>query len=251
MHTDAGTAGPLVGSLAGWSAANPGPVQMIVAPPFPFLGDAVQRAAQAGSGEAAILVAAQNCHQEAQGAFTGEVSVHMLKSLGVDACIVGHSERRQYYGETDALVEQKIGALIRHGLTPIYCCGERQQEREQGRHFEVVAGQLHAALGRLAPADLSKVIVAYEPVWAIGTGLTATPAQAQEMHAFIRGELQKIGGPVAADISILYGGSCKPSNAEGLFAGPDIDGGLIGGASLSADDFTELVRIAQRVKSGA
>lgn len=249
MNTDAGSAASLMQGLAEWSKENPGHVTMIVAPPFPFLAEAVKMAARAAQGqETPIVVAAQNCHQEEHGAFTGEVGVPMLKSLGVRACIVGHSERRQYYGETDAVVSLKVRTLLGHDLIPIYCCGEKREEREAGRHFEVVSAQVHGALGQLGTSDLAKVVVAYEPVWAIGTGLTATPEQAQEMHDHIRGELRKIGGEVAAEIPILYGGSCKPSNAEGLFAGRDIDGGLIGGASLSVEDFTGLLRIAQRIK---
>lgn len=252
MHTDAASAAELVESLASWSTSGPGPVEMIVAPPFPFLADVVKRIAggHQGGTQATITVAAQNCHEAEQGAYTGDVSVPMLRSVGVGACIVGHSERRQYHGETDEAVGRKVVALLKHGLTPIYCCGERLEEREEGRHFEVVAAQVREALGRLDGAGLEKVVVAYEPVWAIGTGLTATPDQAQEMHAFIRGELGKIGGDRAQHVPILYGGSCKPSNAEGLFAGADIDGGLIGGASLSADDFIALVRIAKQVKAG-
>ncbi|MFT3885921.1 MAG: triose-phosphate isomerase [Flavobacteriales bacterium] len=192
-----------------------------------------------------IRVAAQNCHEASHGAFTGEVSVGMLASVGATACIVGHSERRQYYGETDQAVGRKIAALLGHGLLPIYCCGEVRAEREEGRHFDVVATQLHTALGTLDKSDIGRIVVAYEPVWAIGTGLTATAEQAQEMHAFIRAELRKLAGDHAHGIPILYGGSCKPDNAADLFAGADVNGGLIGGASLLADQFTALVGIAQ------
>lgn len=253
MHTDATEAGNLMQALAEWADAHGGPVQMIVAPPFPFLAAAVERArkARAGKGGAALMVAAQNCHQEAHGAYTGEVSVPMLRSLGVQACIVGHSERRAHYGETDEAVGHKIAMLLEHGLLPVYCCGERRDEREAGRHRDVVATQLHSALAMLPPADVARIVVAYEPVWAIGTGLTATPAQAQEMHAFIREELRAIAGEEAAAIPLLYGGSCKPDNAAGLFAQPDINGGLIGGASLEAAQFLEIVRIAARKKHPA
>lgn len=245
MHTDAGEAGVLMDALADWSVAHPGDVQLIVAPPYPFLAMAVKQARKAG----AIVIAAQNCHQEEQGAYTGEVSVPMLKSLGVRACIVGHSERREYYGETDAVAGRKIKLLLKHGLQPVYCCGERREEREEGRFREVVSTQLHSALGTLTAEEAGKLIVAYEPVWAIGTGLTATPEQAQEMHAFIRAELRSLAGGVAGDIPILYGGSCKPENAEGIFAGTDINGGLIGGAALDAEKFTQLVLIAERAKA--
>ena len=193
-------------------------------------------------------MAAQNCHEAEQGAFTGEVSVPMLRSIGVQACIVGHSERRQYYGETDEVVGRKVKMLLQHGLLPIYCCGEQLAEREEGRFRDVVATQLHTALATLTPEEIGRIVVAYEPVWAIGTGLTASPEQAQEMHAFIRSELHKLAGDVASQIPILYGGSCKPDNAAGLFTGPDINGGLIGGAALVADQFTALARIADEVK---
>ncbi|MCB0758310.1 MAG: triose-phosphate isomerase [Flavobacteriales bacterium] len=253
MHTDLDEARKLMEALAGWSKAGRSDVQMIVAPPYPFLATAVDRAsASAGTGRnSSIIIAAQNCHEEEQGAFTGEVSVRMLKSLGVDACIVGHSERRQYYGETDTIVGRKVALLLKHGLQPIYCCGERREEREDGRYRDVVSAQLHEALGALTPGEVAKVIVAYEPVWAIGTGLTATPEQAQEVHGFIRGELRLLAGEAASAIPILYGGSCKPENAAGIFAGSDINGGLIGGAALVADSFIDLMRIAQQVKSSS
>lgn len=250
MHTDATEAGNLMEALVNWSGAYPGDVQMIVAPPYPFLAAAVEQVKKAVK-PSSILIAAQNCHQEESGAFTGEVSVPMLKSLGVEACIVGHSERRQYYGETDEVVGRKVALLLKHGLQPIYCCGERREEREDGRYRDVVSTQLHTALGTLSAEQISKVIVAYEPVWAIGTGLTATPEQAQEVHAFIRSELQGLAGDAAAGIPILYGGSCKPENAAGIFAGSDINGGLIGGAALEAEKFIELMRIAENVKTTA
>jgi triosephosphate isomerase len=246
MNTDAEGAAKLMNDLLEWHAAHTGAVRMIVAPPFPFLAMAVERAK--GSG---VLIAAQNCHQQEEGAFTGEVAAPMLRSLGVQACIVGHSERRAYFGETDELVGAKARMLLQHGLMPIVCCGERQEERTSGRFKEVVAAQLRGALSGLARDAWERIIIAYEPVWAIGTGLTATPAQAQEVHAFIRAELAALAGPGAAAVPILYGGSCKPDNAEGLFSQPDINGGLIGGASLKAAPFTELVRIAETVKGRA
>ena len=250
MHTDADEAGNLLAALVGWAGSHPGKVEIIVAPPFPFLSAAIARISGAGKGSSGrpIVIAAQNCHQEEHGAFTGEVSVPMLKSLGVGACIVGHSERREYFGETDAVIGKKVALLLKHGLQPIYCCGERREEREGGSFLDVVSTQLHGALGALSQENIGKLIVAYEPVWAIGTGLTATPEQAQEMHAFIRSELRKLAGDAATEIPILYGGSCKPENAAGLFAGVDINGGLIGGAALVADKFTELIRIAEEVK---
>ncbi len=245
MHTDVVGAEALMDAIAAWSLAHPGHVSMIVAPPFPFLAMAVMKAAQSGG----IIIAAQNCHQEEQGAFTGEVSASMLKSIGVKACIVGHSERREYYGETDDVVGRKIKVLLAHGLRPIYCCGERQQEREAGQHKAVVAAQLRAAMVHVSQEEVGKVIIAYEPVWAIGTGLTATPEQAQEMHAFIRAELSLLFGSRAMDMPILYGGSCKPANAAGIFACGDINGGLIGGASVVAESFIELACIAGDAKS--
>jgi triosephosphate isomerase len=168
----------------------------------------------------------------------------MLASIGVTASLVGHSERRQYFGETDALVAQKIEALLAAGITPIYCCGEQKEERLAGRHFEVVTTQLKEALGGFDPDPLRKVVVAYEPVWAIGTGLTASAQQAQEMHAHIRDLLRTHGDAVAETVPVLYGGSCKPDNAAELFAGPDVNGGLIGGAALDADQFLSIIRQA-------
>lgn len=211
-------------------------VKVILAPPFPFLSDAVS-----GVGTSAVEVAAQNCHHEENGAFTGEVSVAMLHSFGATYCIVGHSERRQYFGETDTLINQKIQRLLSHGIVPIYCCGELLHEREEGRHFTVVEEQIQAALQGFHKDDLKKVIIAYEPVWAIGTGVTATPEQAQEMHRFIREKLAQVLQDEAQQVSILYGGSVKPDNAKELFAQKDIDGGLIGGASLNAPDFLEII----------
>ncbi len=253
MHTDAQSAAALAEQVAGRSAQEAGHVQVVLAPPFPFLAEAVKRAraADQGNGRQRVIIAAQNCHGEEQGAYTGEVGVPMLRSIGVGACIVGHSERRQYYAETDAAVGRKVVRLLEHGLMPIYCCGEGREDREAGRHREVVALQLRTALGAIPGHGLAKVVVAYEPVWAIGTGLTATPAQAQEMHAFIRAELRAFAGEAATDIPILYGGSCKPDNAAGIFACPDINGGLIGGASLAADPFMELVRMARQAQSPA
>ncbi|MBK7271263.1 MAG: triose-phosphate isomerase [Flavobacteriales bacterium] len=240
MHKDRAEAETLIDALAE-QVGNTERVEVIIAPPFPFLALAVEHLRDAHIG-----VAAQNCHEALHGAFTGEVSAVMLKSIGVSAAIVGHSERRQYYGETDAAVSKKIIALLHVGMMPIYCCGELRVDREKGTHFEVVRMQMNEALGPISPADLAKVVVAYEPVWAIGTGLTATPQQAQEMHAFIRQELRTLAGEVAAAIPILYGGSMKPDNAKEILAGADVNGGLIGGASLDAGQFTELVRIAAR-----
>lgn len=185
-----------------------------------------------------IKLAAQNCHQEESGAYTGEISAAMLKSCGVDYVILGHSERREYFGESDELIAQKIDIVLKHGLQPIYCCGEKLEVREAGKHEELVGEQVKTALFHLTREQMKQVVVAYEPVWAIGTGKTATPQQAQEMHRFIRGLLRKkFGQEVAGGTSILYGGSVKPDNANELFSQPDVDGGLVGGASLKAGDF--------------
>lgn len=239
MNKDRDEAAALTAALK--ELTLPQGVEVIVAPAFPFLAMAVDQL----SGSS-ILVAAQDCHEKSHGAYTGAVSVPMLKSIGVKACIVGHSERRQYFGETDKVVGLKIGALLEHGLTPIYCCGESQEERVSGKHFDVVTNQVKVALGALSSEQLSRVVIAYEPVWAIGTGLTATSAQAQEMHAHIRGLLSAHGADLASRVPILYGGSCKPDNAAELFANRDVNGGLIGGASLDATQFGELIRLAGR-----
>ncbi|MCR9102839.1 MAG: triose-phosphate isomerase [bacterium] len=189
-----------------------------------------------------LKLAAQNCHQEESGAYTGEVSASMLKSCGVEYVILGHSERREYFGETDELIAKKIDAVLGQGMEPIYCCGEKLDVRESGKQNELVAGQVKTALFHLSAEDIQKVVIAYEPVWAIGTGKTASPAQAQEMHAHIRSLIRdQYGAEIADSITILYGGSVKPGNAKELFANPDVDGGLIGGASLKAADFNAIV----------
>lgn len=189
-----------------------------------------------------IGIAAQNCADKASGAYTGEVSAAMVKSTGAEYVILGHSERRTYYGETDAILKEKTDLALANGLTPIFCIGEVLEEREANKHFDVVKSQIENALFHLPAADFGKIILAYEPVWAIGTGKTASSAQAQEIHAFIRKTIaDKYGKAVADNTSILYGGSCKASNAKELFAQPDVDGGLIGGASLKAEDFYGII----------
>ena len=239
MHKDRSAASDLMRQVVEGAEQWPSSVDVIIAPPFPFLQDAVDQV----RGTPAII-AAQNCHEADQGAYTGEVSVPMLGSIGVGACIVGHSERRQYFGETDMAVGRKIAALLRANLLPIYCCGEVLAERQEGRHFEVVGAQLSEAFAGLDAGALARIVIAYEPVWAIGTGLTASPGQAQEMHAFIRAQLHQRIGESARLVPLLYGGSCKPDNAAGLFAQPDIDGGLIGGAALAAASFSTLIALA-------
>ncbi len=207
--------------------------QLIVCPPFPYL-----EMTSDYSDDSYFMVGAQNVSDQEVGAYTGEVSAAMLESLEIDYCIVGHSERRAYYHETNEIVARKVDQLLKHGLKPIVCCGEVLEEREANKQFEVVKQQITEGLFHLTPEQFGEIIVAYEPVWAIGTGKTATPEQAQEMHAFIRSLIaEKYGNEVAEETSILYGGSCKPSNAKELFANKDVDGGLIGGASLKADDF--------------
>lgn len=190
-----------------------------------------------------VKIGAQNCHQKESGAFTGEISAKMIKSIGCEYVIVGHSERRQYFAESDALLADKTNIALANQLTPIFCIGETLDERNNGNFFEILKGQLENGLFHLSPEDFTKVVIAYEPVWAIGTGLTATAEQAQEVHEFIRAEVAgKYGEDAAEETSILYGGSCTPKNAPELFAQKDIDGGLIGGASLKSRDFADIVK---------
>ncbi len=189
-----------------------------------------------------IGLAAQNCADKESGAYTGEVSAAMVASTGAKYVILGHSERRSYYGETSAILKDKVALALANGLTPIFCIGEVLEEREAGKHFEVVKAQIEEALFGFSAEDFSKLILAYEPVWAIGTGKTATAEQAEEIHAVIREFIaSKYGEEVAENTSILYGGSCKASNAKELFAKPNVDGGLIGGASLKVEDFMGIV----------
>lgn len=189
-----------------------------------------------------IGVGAENCADKVSGAFTGEVSAAMVASTGAQYVILGHSERRAYYHETAEILKEKVQLALANGLTPIFCIGEVKEERLEERQNEVVRAQIEGSLFDLSTEDFSKIILAYEPVWAIGTGLTATPEQAQDMHAFIRSVVAaKWGAEVADNTSILYGGSCKPSNAKELFANPDVDGGLIGGAALKAADFKGII----------
>ena len=217
--------------------AAPCPVEVVVCPPAIDLPAVTEelKGSQIGVG-------AQNMHNEPKGAFTGEISAAMLLDLGVKYTILGHSERRTYFADTDATVNAKTKAALAAGLTPIVCVGETLKEREEGRTEAVVVGQVRGSLADLG-ADLAKVVIAYEPVWAIGTGLTATPAQAQEVHAIIRRTLAEMSDAATAEtIRIQYGGSMKPENAAELMAQPDIDGGLIGGAALKADSFLAIVK---------
>ncbi|HBN04031.1 MAG TPA: triose-phosphate isomerase [Bacteroidetes bacterium] len=211
-------------------------VTSIIAPPFTHLSTFKTMLSHTN-----IALAAQNCHQQDEGAFTGEVSVKMLKNVGVEYIILGHSERREYFQEDSLAISFKVNNVLKHGLKPIYCCGETLAQRQEGEHFETIRLQIEQGLFQLNEIELLNCIIAYEPVWAIGTGETASPDQAQEMHAFIRNTVaQQYGEITANSISIVYGGSVKPSNANELFACSDIDGGLIGGASLDADSFIAL-----------
>ena len=211
--------------------------EIIVAPTFVNL----QTAVTISEGNN-ITVAAQNMHQAEGGAFTGEISASMLTDIGVNTVILGHSERRAYFHETDALLANKVDTALKHKMRVIFCFGEELKDRQINNHFNVVEYQLRDALFHLEKSDWSNIILAYEPVWAIGTGETASPEQAQEMHAFIRSLVDKVfGSDVAENVSILYGGSVKPENAKEIFSKKDVDGGLIGGAALKADDFLAIV----------
>jgi len=226
---------------AGLAQASGGKVQVAVAPPFTAL-----HAVAGALGGTGLEIAAQDVHWEAQGAFTGEVSAAMLAEAGCRHGIVGHSERRQLFGETDESVRKKVGALLGANLLPIVCVGETLAEREAGKTLAVVERQVRGALAGIPPAALAALTVAYEPVWAIGTGKTATSAQAQEVHAAIRKILRELGGDAADAIRIQYGGSVKPDNAAELLSQPDVDGALVGGASLKAGDFLAIVKGALR-----
>jgi len=213
-------------------------VTKIIAPPFPYIYE-FYHATKVSQN---IAIAAQNCSYEESGAYTGEVSVAMLKSVGASHIIIGHSERRAYFNETSELLKKKVDITLKHGLTPIFCVGETAGKRQSDQYFQVVESQITESLFHLNAVDIGKIIIAYEPVWAIGTGLTATSAQAQEMHHHIRSLIEKkYGKETAADLSILYGGSCNGKNAAELFACPDVDGGLIGGAALKAQEFTDII----------
>ena len=207
-------------------------VSLIVCPPFTHLSSVIETLK--GSN---VEVGAQDCASEAKGAYTGEVAASMIAALGCKYVILGHSERRQYYGETSETLNKKMAQAYANNLTPIYCVGENLEEREAERHFDVVKSQIEEVVFNLSEEQFRNLVIAYEPVWAIGTGKTATADQAQEIHAYIREVLRSKFGAAAEECAILYGGSCKPSNAGEIFAKADVDGGLIGGAALVADDF--------------
>ena len=203
----------------------------------------IHLATVAGVVEGSVIgLGAENCADKEKGAYTGEVSAVQVKSTGAQYVILGHSERRAYYGETAEILKEKVNLALANGLKVIFCIGEVLEEREAGKQNEVVGAQLAGSLYELTAEQMGNVILAYEPVWAIGTGKTATSEQAQDMHAFIRGEIKKqFGAEVAENTSILYGGSCKPSNAKDIFSKPDVDGGLIGGAALKCEDFKGII----------
>lgn len=211
--------------------------EVMVAPTFVNLSQAVT-----ATQDSKIEVIAQNMHDALSGAFTGEISGDMLKSIGIQTVILGHSERRAYFGETDAILAKKVASALEQNLRIVFCFGEELEDRKTGNHFAVVKSQLSNALFSLAPSAWKHIVLAYEPVWAIGTGETASPEQAQEMHAFIRTTItEAFDATIAQNVSILYGGSVKPGNAVEIFGKPDVDGGLIGGAALVADDFSAII----------
>ena len=231
-------ANDLVAGLKGKTLSN---TRVIVAPTYVNLVSVNE--VVAGS---VVEVAAQNMHQAKSGAYTGEISAEMLTSIGLKSVILGHSERREYFGETDALLAEKVNAALANGLEVIFCFGEVLEDRKSGNHFAVVESQISNAIFHLEAASWKNIVLAYEPVWAIGTGETATAEQAQEMHAFIRKIVaDKYDAALAQEVSILYGGSCKPGNAKEIFSKEDVDGGLIGGAALQAADFIAIIEAIQ------
>lgn len=236
MHNNAEETEDLLNELIGKIPTDTA-TRVIVAPTFVNLASAVEHLEFTN-----IEVAAQNMHQAKSGAYTGEVSADMLKSIGVNTVILGHSERRSYFNETNSMIAFKTDAALLNNMEVIFCFGEELKDRQSDNHFNIVENQLRDGLFHLADAAWESIILAYEPVWAIGTGETASPDQAQEMHAFIRETIRKkFGSDIAENVSILYGGSVKPDNAREIFSKPDVDGGLIGGAALKADDFTAIV----------
>lgn len=222
--------------LEALSSMELGACEVVVCPSFPFLPLAQSKLS------APIKLGAQNVHHAAEGAFTGEVNAQMLTDFGVSYCIVGHSERREYFAETDSLIAEKVKALVSGNINAIYCCGEKLDVRQNNSHLSYVENQIRTCFSMFDATQIQNIVIAYEPVWAIGTGMTATPAQAEEMHAHIRKVWADLFGKAAAEsLSILYGGSCKADNAETIFAMPNVDGGLIGGASLKIEEFKVIV----------
>lgn len=224
-------------SLENWSLQT----TVVLCPPSLYLELATDHA-----DESSFLCGAQNCSEYSNGAFTGEISASMIADIGVDFCIVGHSERRKYFGETNSIIAQKVDRVLENMMIPVVCCGETIEERESAHHFHIVEKQIKESLFHLSNEQFERVVIAYEPVWAIGTGLTATPQQAEEMHAFIRSLIEnKYGTETAFNLHILYGGSCNAKNALELFSQPNIDGGLIGGASLDVKGFIDIIEAAE------
>ena len=224
---------------------SPVKTKVIIAPPYLML----EKAQSLLEGKDGFALAAQNCHHHENGAFTGEISCSMLKSININFSIIGHSERRTYNGETNSIIKNKIDQAIENQIKPIFCCGENLEERKGSKHFDVIEAQLNNGIFHLEKNDFLNIIIAYEPVWAIGTGETASPEQAQEIHYFIRNLVEKrYGLHAASSISILYGGSCKPSNAFEIFSQKDVDGGLIGGASLNAEDFHCIIDASEKAQ---
>ncbi len=235
MNTTIGEANELIdGLMKGERDEN---VITIIAPPFVYL-----HSCKKTLKETSIKVAAQNVSEYEKGAYTGEISANMLESMNIEFCIIGHSERREYQSETNEIIKQKVNVLLSKGITPIFCCGESLDIRKNNTHLEFVNSQISESLFHLESNDLKKIIIAYEPIWAIGTGETASPEQAQEMHANIRSHIEsKYGGEISENISILYGGSVKPNNATDIFGQEDVDGGLVGGASLLSNSFLQII----------
>lgn len=226
----------LIGAIASGLEKKELKCEVVICPPALYLEMASDYA-----DESDFFVGAQNVSEHESGAYTGEISAGMLDSVDVDFCIVGHSERRKYFGEDNYLLANKVNKLLDHDIYPVYCCGEQLKEREKNIHFDIVEQQIKEGLFHLSEDEFSNIVIAYEPVWAIGTGVTASPEQAQEMHAFIRNVIAgKYGDETAQNTTILYGGSCNAGNAAELFSQPDVDGGLIGGASLKAEDFLKI-----------
>jgi triosephosphate isomerase len=216
-----------------------GSAQVVLIPPFTHIASLAKLTSDAAN----VHTGAQNCSNHASGAYTGEISTDMLKSVGASYVIIGHSERRQYFGEHNDWLARKVDAVLNTGLTPIYCCGETLEEREGNTHFAVLESQIKEGLFHLSANQMQSVVIAYEPVWAIGTGKTASTAQAQEVHAFIRGLIgSQYGADIANDITIQYGGSVKADNAAELFSAPDIDGALVGGAALQSRSFVDIIK---------
>lgn len=228
----------LLGGLKNFEQELPNEVEVGVIPSFPFIISAKQLLA-----DSSIQVGAQNVSKENNGAYTGEVGSDMLSSVGVKYCLIGHSERRAYFNETNEDLSKKVNQCIDHKICPVFCVGETIEVRQSGDYLSFILDQIKEGLFHLNAQEMAKVVIAYEPVWAIGTGETATPDQAQEVHKAIRGLIKaQYGETIAENMSLLYGGSCKPGNAEVLFQQPDIDGGLIGGASLVANDFIQIAK---------